>query len=64
MGGGEPCWFLIVSCGLLGLVKSVVKENMHFCDWNRREPNIPRKVGTLGFVFFVFGFCFPIYKQM
>jgi hypothetical protein len=54
MGGGEPCWFLIISCGFLGSIKSVVKKKMHFCDWNRKEPNIPKRVGTLVWFFLIY----------
>jgi hypothetical protein len=27
-GGAKPCWFFILSCGLLGVIKNLVKEVM------------------------------------
>ncbi len=60
MGGGELCWFLILSCGLLRSINNVVKKKMHFCDWNRKELDIPRRVGTLG----VFVFYLPLFSYL
>jgi hypothetical protein len=48
MGGVEPCWFFILSYGLLGVIIFFVKEVMYFGDWNTREGYSKGSCGMAG----------------
>jgi hypothetical protein len=48
MGGAEPCWFFILSCGLLGVIRNLVKEVMYFGDWNTRQGYSKGSCGMVG----------------
>jgi hypothetical protein len=48
MGDVEPCWFFILSCGLLGVIRNLVKEVMYFGDWNTRQGYSKGSCGMVG----------------
>jgi hypothetical protein len=51
MGGGETCWYLILFCGLLGVMESVMGKMMCFLLLKYKREIFQGDLGHDGFFF-------------